>query len=288
MSGFNPIWYFYIKESFMITFPPAKINLGLRITGKRDDGYHDLQTIFYPVCLCDALEYIEPEEQLKEDILVVTGNIDPFPQEDNITIKALGIMRRKRSIPHLRIHLHKAIPVGAGLGGGSSDASAFIKSLNRFFNLDLTSDELLSIAAETGSDCPFFIFGTPAYATGRGEILTPAEPVNGDWWLLLVGPDIHVSTAEAYRGCEPYKSDTDLISIFNSGVENWKGNMVNDFEKSVFKRYPLLGEIKEMIYNSGAIYASMSGSGSSIYGLFREKPDIPAALADMIVYSGNL
>lgn len=288
MLRFNPIWYFYIKQSLMIIFPAAKINLGLRITGKRDDGFHDLQTIFYPVCLCDALEYIESEEHLPDDSLVVTGNIEPFPQENNIIIKALAIMRRTRSIPHLKIHLHKAIPVGAGLGGGSSDASSFIKSLNRFFNLDLTGDELHAIAAETGSDCPFFLSGTPAYATGRGEILTPAEPLAGSWWLVIVKPTIHVSTAEAYRGCEPYKSDTDLISVYNSGVENWKNLLVNDFEKTVFKVHPLLGKIKEMLYDSGAIYSSMSGSGSSLFGIYSKRPEIPASLSDIVVYSGSL
>ena len=187
----------------MIVFPKAKINLGLRITGKRNDGYHNIETVFYPVSLCDALEFVVSPEAHEKDILTVTGISVGVSPEENIVMKAVSKLREKYSFPWLKIHLHKAIPHGAGLGGGSSDAACMLKALNRHFQLSISEQEMKSIALDIGSDCPFFIDGDPAFASGRGEILESINPVLSGYYLLLLNPGVGINTGEAYQNCRP-------------------------------------------------------------------------------------
>jgi 4-diphosphocytidyl-2-C-methyl-D-erythritol kinase len=272
----------------MVIFPRAKINIGLRITEKRSDGFHNLQTIFYPVCLGDALEFVTPSASLRADEIEITGLLSDCRPEDNLVIKALNRLRERVSIPFLRIHLHKAIPAGAGLGGGSSDAACFIRSLNRHFGLNLNNELLKEIALTLGSDCPFFIDSIPAYAEGRGEILTPLKPLKTGYHLIMANPGINVNTKDAYRECRPGSSESNLIDIYNSGISQWKDFIVNDFEKTVFARYPQIASIKEELYGMGALFSLMSGSGSTVYGIFEKEPQIPEQLKNMIIYSGLL
>lgn len=285
---FKSIWYFYNKYPNMVIFPKAKINIGLRITEKRPDGFHNLQTIFYPVSLFDALEFVVPEELLDKDILVVTGLPSYCIPEDNLVIKAVKKLRGKIKIPFLRIHLHKAIPSGAGLGGGSSDAANILRSLNRYFNLNIIPEELKEISLSLGSDCPFFIESIPAYAEGIGEILTPVKSMPVGYHLLLINPEIAVNTKEAYHDCHPYKGETNLPEYYNRGITEWKDLIVNDFEKTIFPRYPQIAGIKETLYRMGAVYSSLSGSGSAVYGIFDREPEIPETLQSKIFYSGPL
>jgi 4-diphosphocytidyl-2-C-methyl-D-erythritol kinase len=272
----------------MVIFPKAKINIGLRVTERRPDGFHNLQTIFYPVSLCDALEFVVPSESSDADNLVVTGLSSICSPEDNLVIKAVKKLREKSGIPFLKLHLHKGIPAGAGLGGGSSDAAYILKHLNRYFNLDKNPEELKEISLSLGSDCPFFIDSIPAYAEGRGDILTPVSPLPDGFHLLLVKPEIVVDTKEAYKNCRPYKGAGDLREYYNRSIKEWRDLIINDFEKSIFSEYPEIEAIKESLYNMGAIYSSMSGSGSSVYGIFNKKPEIPEFLRNRVIYSGEL
>jgi len=273
----------------MIVFPKAKINLGLRITGRRDDGYHNIETIFYPVGLNDALEFVISPDQNEKDSLTVTGisvGVDP---EENIVMKAVLKLREKYSFPRLKIHLHKAIPHGAGLGGGSSDAGCILKSLNRYFQLSVSEAELKSTALAIGSDCPFFISGDPSYATGRGEILEPVKPVLSGYHLILLNPGIGINTAEAYRNCRPEKPSSNLLLLSGNDITDWKDIILNDFEDYAFKKHPIIGNIKDELYNCGALFSSMSGSGSSVYGIFNGKPpDMPDTLKAMVIWEGTL
>lgn len=272
----------------MVIFPQAKINIGLRIIEKRDDGFHNLQTIFYPVRLSDALEYVVPEDEMENDRLTVTGFPAGCHPSENIIIKALTRIRENHYIPSLRIHLHKAIPPGSGLGGGSSDAACFIKSLDRYFKIGMSNAEMKDIAADLGSDCPFFIDGVPSYGQGRGEILTPLEPLKGNLFIVLLKPAMEVSTAEAYRSCVPYKNATDLIDLYNAGIESWEKKVVNDFEKSIFPVYPEIASAKADLYRLGALFSSMSGSGSVVFGIFTKPVQIPESMGKMVLYSGVL
>jgi 4-diphosphocytidyl-2-C-methyl-D-erythritol kinase len=272
----------------MVIFPKAKINIGLRVTDKRDDDFHNIETIFYPVCLCDALEFIVPEEPLKEDTLVVTGLLAGQASADNLVMKALRKIRESKALPFLRIHLHKAIPAGAGLGGGSSDASAFMNALNKYFKLGLTNETLKLQSALLGSDCPFFIDSVPSFATGRGEILTPVKPIQDGFHLILANPGIHINTREAYAGIKPHRPGSDLRELYGLDISKWKDLIINDFEEAVFKRYPQIEGIKKSLYDLGALYSSMTGSGSTVYGIFRKKPEIPDSIREFVIYSDIL
>lgn len=272
----------------MIIFPKAKINLGLRITGKRPDGYHDIETIFYPVTLYDALEFVISDNPVRKDILTVSGINTGSNPEDNLVIKTLRKLREKYSVPFFNIHLHKAIPTGAGLGGGSSDAAYILKAVNKCFGLFIEEKNLKAIALELGSDCPFFINAIPSYASGRGEILKPIRPVLSGYYLLLLNPGTEINTREAYQNCRPENPSTSLIQLSDRPVTEWKGLIINDFEDYVFAKYPLLGNLKNELYNSGALFSSMSGSGSSVYGVFQEKPKIPGKLKDFVIWEGAL
>lgn len=272
----------------MVVFPKAKINIGLRITGKRSDGFHNLQTIFYPVCLCDAIEFVVPERPMKDDILRVTGVLSDTSPANNLVLKAVRKIREVRNIPFLRIHLLKAIPVGAGLGGGSSDAATILKSLNRHLYLEISDEKLKEISLELGSDCPFFIESNPAFAEGRGELLTPVKPLPEGLHILLVNPGIHINTREAYSYCTPKQPDTNLKELYILDISEWKNLIINDFEELIFKKHPQIAAIKKKLYEMGAVYSSMSGSGSIVYGIFHRKPIIPESISSQVIYSDIL
>jgi 4-diphosphocytidyl-2-C-methyl-D-erythritol kinase len=272
----------------MITFPKAKINLGLRITAKRQDGYHDIETLFYPVNLSDALEFVISSGKTSCDELVVTGlKIDSRP-ENNIVLKTIRLLRKDFPIPFLKIHLHKAIPSGAGLGGGSSDASFAIKAINKYFGFGLNDQEMCTLALELGSDCPFFIDPAPSFATGRGEILHPAYPFLDGYCISILNPGVSISTREAYINCHPAKPEAPLEKLIGLPADKWKKLVKNDFEEYAFKLYPVISDMKKALYRSGAIYSSMSGSGSSVFGIYREKPKIPVKLKKYTIYEGVL
>ncbi|HLN20101.1 MAG TPA: 4-(cytidine 5'-diphospho)-2-C-methyl-D-erythritol kinase [Bacteroidales bacterium] len=272
----------------MIVFPNAKINVGLRITARRNDGYHDIETIFYPVGVFDALEFIA-SDSLISDELVTTGNNGGLENIDqNLVIKALSRLRELRSFPWLKIHLHKAIPLGAGLGGGSSDASCILKSVNKFFSLNIPHGEIMQIAASIGSDCSFFIDNVPAFATGRGEILSPSGQFLKGYFIVLLNPGLHVSTKEAYGNCKPATHPVSLSTIISMPVNEWKDNIKNDFEDYAFAKYPLIGQLKEDMYRYGALFSLMSGSGSSVFGIFKDRPSLPERIKKHIIFEGRV
>ena len=254
----------------MIVFPNAKINIGLNILRKRDDGYHELETVFYPLKLRDGLEFIENragEARFTASGIEIEGN-----PEDNLVVKAYRMIAAKYPLPGLDIHLHKVIPFGAGLGGGSSDAAFMLKSLNDFFGLKIPSNTLKEYAASLGADCAFFIENTPSFASGIGEKLEPMLLSFAGWHLLLVKPPVEVGTKEAYAGIIPTIPTVGLRESIGMSVNNWQGNVINDFEAGIFSRFPEIGLVKEKLIERGAVYASMSGSGSSVFGLFRNEP----------------
>jgi 4-diphosphocytidyl-2-C-methyl-D-erythritol kinase len=272
----------------MVIFPRAKINIGLRVTERRSDGFHNLETIFYPAGLCDALEFVVADKFLKEDLLIVTGSLVDVNPDSNMVIKAVRKIREIQKIPFLRIHLHKAIPAGAGLGGGSSDASALLKAVNKYFDLKIDDGKLKEMALDLGSDCPFFIDSIPSFAHGRGEILTPVKQLPEGLHLVLVNPGIHLNTREAYSNITPGQPDSNLRELYDLDVSKWKDLIFNDFEASVFKKHPQIAEIKKRLYEIGAAYSSMSGSGSTVYGIFCSKPEIPESFRKMVIYSDVL
>ena len=261
----------------MITHPNCKINLGLHVVRRREDGYHDLETLFVPIPLCDELE-ITPADTFSFRQHGMAVDCD---MEDNIVVRAYRMMQRRfgERIGAVAMRLDKRIPFGAGLGGGSSDAAFTLKMIDQLFNLGMSTAELQEMAAMLGADCPFFIENQPAYATGIGDHLEPIgfNPIDG-YHFLLVKPDENVSTSEAYRGITPREKTgepcPDLIEILHGTPETWRNRVANDFEESVFKGHPLLAKLKADMYAAGALYASMSGSGSSIYGIFPEKTTI--------------
>jgi len=280
--------YFYIKESKMISFPGAKINIGLRVLSRRADGYHDIETFFYPVGLCDALEFVVPPANHDEDELTVTGiDINTRPDR-NLIIKALKKLRERYPLPFLKIHLHKAIPSGAGLGGGSADAACMIRSADRCFNLGMNDREMKELALSIGSDCPFFLKPVPSIAKGRGEELTPSEPILKGYHLVLINPGIHISTRDAYLNSTPEHQKKELSELLSHDIGEWKKKVKNDFEDYAFKVYPVIGEIKKSLYLSGALYSSMSGSGSTVYGIFERKPDIESKIKKYVIWEGLL
>lgn len=265
----------------MILFPNCKINLGLHITARRPDGYHEIETLFYPVRgLCDAVEIL-PDSGVsgKEVVFSSTGLAVDCPEDKNLCVKAARILleafpERFAAVGGVRIHLHKHIPFGAGLGGGSADATAVLAGLNGVLSLGLSEDELAPYAARLGSDTVFFLYNKPMLGLGRGERLEPFPDVDlRGWWLLLVKPNVGVSTAEAYSLITPRVPSVPLADILQSPVEEWRGKLANDFEEPLFRKLPVLGEIKTELYRRGAAYAAMSGSGSTVFGLFREQPD---------------
>lgn len=253
----------------MICFPNAKINLGLHITSKRKDGYHDIETCMVPIPINDALEMILS----KKPVFEASGLNIPGEEKDNLILKAVKLLQKDfNDLPALHIHLHKNIPMGAGLGGGSADGAFALTLMNTLFELHLEDWILEDYAAQLGSDCPFFIQNTPKIATGRGEILEPVDVDLKGNYIVLVKPPIHVGTKEAYAGVKPQAPKYPLKEVLKD-KNSWKEMLVNDFENSIFPQYPEIAEIKAKLYKMGAYYAAMSGSGSTVFGLFTAKPE---------------
>jgi 4-diphosphocytidyl-2-C-methyl-D-erythritol kinase len=255
----------------MISFPNSKINLGLYVHAKRDDGYHDLETIFFPIPFTDILEFVS-SDSLK---LSITGIPVVGDSSGNLCLKAYHLLKQLHpELAPIHIHLHKVIPLGAGLGGGSADGAFMLSMLNNFYELGHSTDELMKFALQLGSDCPFFIINKPCHALGRGEILEPLPILLSGWWFAIIYPGIHVSTAEAFENIRPGQNSIDLKNKISEPVECWKEWLRNDFEPGVIQRYPIIGQIKEQLYKAGAEFASMSGSGSAVYAFFRQKPTL--------------
>jgi 4-diphosphocytidyl-2-C-methyl-D-erythritol kinase len=254
----------------MIVFPSAKINIGINITARRPDGYHNIETIFYPLPIYDALEAL-PGDKLTfhSSGLEIPGRI-----EDNLCIKGYHLMSKDHNIPPVNIHLLKHIPIGAGLGGGSANAAFFIKLINSLFNLKLSTEQMLDYARQLGADCAFFIKNKPVFAFEKGDRFEDVQLDLSAYHIALVMPPAHVSTAEAYRGVKPAPAKQSLKELINLPVAEWRHHIKNDFEESVFKNHPLIRGVKAALYEAGAIYASMSGSGASVFGIFNKKPDL--------------
>lgn len=267
----------------MISFPNAKINLGLNIVSKREDGYHNLETVFFPIPIKDALEILVSTDT-DEDKFIASGLKVTNTASDNLVMKALKLMRTMYEIPPLEIHLLKKIPFGAGIGGGSADAAFMLKLLNTKFELGATTDELAKIAVQLGADCPFFIYNRPMYATGIGEVLEEIDLSLDNYFIVLVKSDIHVSTKDAFANILPQATAISAKEIVKLPVEEWKDRLVNDFEKSIFPLYPTIEHIKNKLYALGACYASMSGSGSSVYAIFNKKTDLKHHFSDCFVW----
>ena len=257
----------------MITFPNAKINLGLNIVEKRPDGYHNLETVFYPVPIEDSLEVNILNESTQKFRLHQAGLEIAGEAENNLVVKAYKLLDKRFNLPPVDIHLFKHIPSGAGLGGGSSDATYMLKLLNEKFNLELSDENLEEYAAKLGADCAFFIRNTPTYAEGIGNIFSPISLSLKGYQIVLVKPDIFVSTRDAFAQIKPHRQEIPLKEVIKQPIEEWKERMVNDFEESVFPQFPAIKEIKEKLYEAGAIYAAMTGSGSSVFGLFKPEND---------------
>jgi 4-diphosphocytidyl-2-C-methyl-D-erythritol kinase len=254
----------------VISFPNCKINIGLHILQKREDGFHNLETVFYPVPFTDALEIITNHDS-KEPVLSLSGLAVDALMEDNICIKAWRLLKNDfKDLPSVNIHLHKTIPTGAGLGGGSSDGAFTLVQLNKLFRLELTQKQLISYALQLGSDCPFFIINKPCIAKGRGEILQEIDLDLSSYKLILINPGIHINTAWAFSQLNPGRNNGEVQNIIKQPLTQWKDLLKNDFERPVFDKYPEIGNIKDLLYKSGALYASMSGSGSTVVGIFQK------------------
>ena len=249
----------------MIQFPNCKINLGLSILAKRADGYHELETVFYPIAVSDALEIL-PAANLT---MTQSGIAVPGDPAQNLCLKAYHLLKKDfPALPAVQMHLHKNIPMGAGLGGGSSDGTSTLLILNQQFSLGLNDQQLIDYASQLGSDCPFFVYNKACHATGRGEILTPIHLDLSNYQFLLVHPGVHIATAWAFQQLNPHTKSESIQAIIEKPITDWKNYLINDFEAPVFKAEPTLSAIKDQLYQLGAIYASMSGSGSSLFGIF--------------------
>lgn len=257
----------------MLVFPNCKINLGLHVTEKRADGYHNIETVFYPVNWCDALELLPGEPggpglDMKQSGLAIAGNA-----ENNLIYKAWQLLQAQTTLTPLKVFLHKTIPMGAGLGGGSADAAFFINLVCKQFHLSLSSRQKQAMASELGSDCAFFIENTPVFATGRGNIFSPIRVNLDNYFILVVYPAMHSNTRDAYNGLVPAKPVHNLVDVIEKEpLQRWKDLLVNDFEKSIFLKYPEIAALKQNLYTAGAVYASMSGSGSAVFGIFDKEP----------------
>ena len=255
----------------MVNFPNAKINLGLNITRKREDGYHDIETVFYPLPIHDALEVITDHNTGENVLFSSTGLPVQGSSESNLCVQAYMLL--KKDFPKLasvKMHLHKTIPMGAGLGGGSADGAFTLQMLNKKFDLKLSKEQLIGYALKLGSDCPFFIINKPCFATGRGEKLEEINANLSAYKIVIVNPAIHISTKTAFEHVIPTIPRFSIKDIAIQPVQSWKGRLVNDFEEPLFNLYPELQTLKDQLYNTGALYAAMSGSGSTFYGIFEK------------------
>ena len=268
----------------MVTFPNCKINLGLNIVNKRSDGYHDIETVFLPVQLKDALEIIE-KKSLEFSTSGLTIEDEP---KNNLCLKAYELLRKDfPGLPPVQIYLHKIIPIGAGLGGGSADGAFTLKLLNKKFELDLSEKQLIDYSLQIGSDCPFFILNKPCFAAGRGEMMEQIALDLSEFKLVIVHPAIHISTAWAFANIKPIKPAKSVKQITQQSISTWKDELINDFEIPVFEKYPAIKKIKEELYNAGADYASMSGSGSAVYGIFKKEKAISLSFPENYFITEN-
>ena len=269
--------FIFINKIFwlVLTYSNAKINIGLNIVEKRSDGFHNIETVFFPINMRDAIEIADSKEDSPYTFSSsgIPINIDA---KDNIVVKAYELIRAKYNFPAQAIHLHKNIPFGAGLGGGSANAAYMIKLLNQKFNLGMSLEEMEDEVKKLGSDCAFFIKNKPAFAVEKGDKLNSIDLDLSGYHILLIKPDIHISTPEAYANMKPQKPEVSLKELIKQPIETWKSSIKNDFENSIFPKYSLLAEIKDDLYKEGAIYAAMSGSGSSMFGIFKNEPNLLA------------
>jgi 4-diphosphocytidyl-2-C-methyl-D-erythritol kinase len=252
----------------MISFPHCKINLGLHVIHKREDGFHNIESVFYPVNWCDVLEIIEGGSQPFD--LTISGLEVKGDPEKNLCYKAWKLLSNDFKLPNLRVYLHKVLPMGAGLGGGSSDAAFTLKMINELCNLGLSTEKLVGYAAQIGSDCAFFIHNQPMLATGKGEILVPFDVNLSGYKIVIAMPNVSVGTAEAYSWIKPKVPANKLVDVLNAPIQTWNSTLINDFEIPVIEHYPIIGQIKETLKLNGAIYTSMSGSGAAVFALFEK------------------
>lgn len=274
----------------MLCFPNAKINLGLNIIEKREDGFHSIETVFCPAGLSDVLEFI-PEPALSPGTCIFDSTGIPIdcPDEKNLCVRAYHLLYDQYNLPAVHIHLHKIIPPGAGLGGGSSDAAFMLKYLDLQFGLKLGENKLCAFASQLGSDCAFFIRNRPMFGYDRGNRFRELSSFPQNLHMVIINPGIHISTEEAYTGTTPHKPAQPLEELIRLPVNQWKNQIINDFEPAMISRYPVIGEIRDRLYDLGAVYASMSGSGSSVYGLFNEKaPAISNQFPDFFCWPGPM
>lgn len=268
----------------MVTFPASKINIGLRITDKRPDGFHNLQSCFYPVQWGDMLEVIPSAE------FAFTSSGLPIPGRlaQNLCVKAYNLLQADFTLPPVQMHLHKIVPIGAGLGGGSADAAFTLKAVNKEFSLGLSPAQLEEYARLLGSDCAFFIQNRPLYCTGKGDVFSDIDLSLSGYHVVLVYPNLAISTAEAYAGVRPGPVASSLYDQLTSSIDTWPGRVHNDFEDSLFPKFPVLGQVKQQLYEAGAIYASMTGSGSTVYGIFNAPIAVPNQFSAYRVWEGKL
>lgn len=253
----------------MLLYPNAKINIGLNILNKRLDGYHNISSVFLPVGISDIIEFTVAKEN--EDKFIQTGLEVEGLSENNLCVKVYNYLKIKYKIPFLQIHLHKQIPTQAGLGGGSADAAFLIKGINDYFNLQLSDEQLKDLAFQFGSDCPFFIDNKISIIQGRGEIITPIQFDFSEYHIIIVKPHISISTADAYSTVSPCDINPDWNNLLRQEISSWKNTIVNDFEPIATNKFPKLANIKKILYNNGALFVQMSGSGSAFYGIFQER-----------------
>ncbi len=269
----------------MICFPNCKINLGLRIKEKRPDGYHNIETILFPVFLADALEIIVSQD--RSSAFSVTGLNIPGDKQQNLCLRACYLMYEKYEIPPVKIHLHKRIPMGSGLGGGSSNAAFTIKLLNDLLGLKLTNKQMHNLASEIGSDCAYFIENIPLFAYGKGDKFQKVKFSLKNFYIVLVKTPVHVDTATAYANITPSNHKYPVKEIVQLPVQKWKKYMLNDFEEYVFEKYPEISDVKRELYKQAAVYASLSGSGSAVYGIFRTPVNLRELFPDYFTWQGR-
>jgi 4-diphosphocytidyl-2-C-methyl-D-erythritol kinase len=273
----------------MIVYPNAKINLGLNVIEKRSDGFHNIETVFYPISWKDILEILPDETKESGITLFSSGIVIPGAVEDNLCVRAYNLISKDYPMPGVKIHLHKLIPMGAGLGGGSSDAAFFIKGINDLFDLNLAWGEMHHYAKQLGADCSFFITNKPAFAEGKGDQLESCAVSLKGYSVVVVHLGVHCITSDAYRNVQPAKpaiSLEELISV--TPIDKWKDVITNDFEKNVFEKFPAIEDVKLKMYNLGAIYSGMSGSGSAVYGIFEGGSSFKDAFSGNLVWEENL
>ena len=275
----------------MLLFSNSKLNLGLNVIDKRADGFHNIETVFYPITWCDALEVIENKDITEPIEFTQSGLFINSTLENNLIYKTWQLITQTKKIPNIKVHLHKNIPMGAGLGGGSANAAFFINSVNTLFNLNFNETEKLNIASKIGSDCAFFIKNKPVFAQGKGNEFKDITLDLSKYYILIVFPDVLSSTKDAYLELTPKQAQYDLkLMLETKPIESWKEFVTNDFETTLFKKYPQIKQVKELLYTNNAIYASMSGSGSAVYGIFKEEPiiELPVNYTSFLQLPTNL